>query len=377
MGRLLLLVGLCLLLTANFAHAEDIPSIFSPVREGSSNYITAKEVAKARKYFKGKDEAFLLSIQEELKLMEADISTAKFEEVASKIEDFHAREIGKVRNHKIIHEHALALMRDASLVDDAFVRLMTDFVEQTNFIPDADERLSIAPIGPGLTLKDYLLKKGLIRKYFNRMSKNASETVSNADHNPFPLKEFKTKAGKHSKLSVRERLLYLYSAVQIKEMAGIMDLALNVADASRVYTTIEFRDRDAPMIINHSPTEQYRLAIRIMRMEKEDAEQNQQRLGLVVSDLDMIGSAYELGIVSYEEISLITKNKDFYLPEVSLTRKVAGYLGKVTLLALRIHPATAAYAIIPIMIWNSYQDMNDAKNKVDEDSFFFTLPKRQ
>jgi hypothetical protein len=366
------LILLWTLLACGGALAQD--SIFRPFREGQSNYVSQKKAERALDK--------LSEIKDSL-ISDAEGVLAQYDEKleSTDLELFHAHLIVQLKpvlgkKLKFAEErrkyflYALDLLRSEAVIDDTFYRMNQDFIAQK--YPEEEE---LTP-GPGLSLKDYIQKKKVLKKYFSDFSAHSDDVTEEAQ-NPFPFKHYKVKAKNYKNLSVRERLLYVYSAKQIKEMAMIMNLALKIADAKKMYTTIEFRDQSESIVLNHSPTEQYRLSVRLLRMKKKEAENDGSKIGMSVEDMDLIGSAYELGVLSYDEISLIAHNKDFYVPKKSLALKVGKYLADLGLLALRVNPATAGYAIVPMMMYNSFMQSKKASETVDEDSFFFTVPERK
>jgi hypothetical protein len=367
---------LLFLIVMLFCHSGFAQNNFAPFREGKSNYVTDKQALKAHKQFANNGEELLKSLTTELALYpgEEDLS---FEKLGALIQKAYESVPGRKTDFSYIYQNVLILMRSHDLIDDMLYRLLNDYFEQLYFMEQVDNPTQNRPEGPGILLKDYSAKKDAIKRAFDKMSKYKDEVVSSEQLNPFPIKQFKMKAGRVRDLSARERIYYLYSPVQIREMASIMDLALSIADAKNVYTTIEFRNGSAPLVLTHSPTEQYRLALRIMRTQKEEAEGDRSRIGSSVNDLDLITSAYELGILSYDEVSLIANNKDFYLPDVSFGKKVVSYFASLASIAIRVHPVTAPYAIIPMMIYNSYSEIKKTQTMIDEDSFIFSLPKRK
>lgn len=359
-------IFLCLVV-CQLSIADD--SIFTPFREGRSNYVKASEVQSATKYFKANKEAVLNDTAELLQNADPNFDTLilEFDSALTK----YVKKSSQKRTSLI---HLINLMRSEELIDDVLHRLLNDQIEKT-YPTDTEVENEFVNPGPAISMKEYLGKKAALIKAFAKMAKIKDETVSRDQANPFPIKEFSMSAAKYKKISARERLYYLYTTSQIKEMASIIDLALNVSDAKSVVTTINFRDQNkAPLIIEHSPTDQYRLAVRLMKAEKKDAENDVLRLGRRVSNLDLIASAYELGILSYEELSLVVHDKNFYLPEVPMIKKVGKYVGELALLGLRVNPVTAPYVLVPLILYNTYVESKKGAKQIDEDSFMFTLP---
>lgn len=360
-----------ILLSVLFVQTVLGQSIFAPFREGKSNYVSEKQAQKATGKFNGNEAILLETLSRNLS------SIADFHEFTKVIQKSYDSLPGKKTDLSYAYLDILILMRANDLIDDILFRLLRDHFEQFFYVEPIESSFTQQrPAGPRMPLKDYIAKKESIKKSFFKLSKYKEEVVTSSQLNPFPIKQFKVNLGDYHSLSARERLFYLYTPAQIREMALIMDLALSIADAKTVYTTIEFRNGSSPMVINHSPTDQYRLALRIMRLQKDEAQNDQSRLGTYVNDLDLIVAAYELGVVSYDEISLVANNKDFYLPEISFGKKVVNYITSLASIAVRVHPVTAPYAIIPIMIYNSYAEVKKAQTKIDEEAFIFSLPKR-
>lgn len=374
--KTIILLGFFLLAFSAYGENGDL---FRPFREGKSNYVEAKDLRRAEKELKENQKRILENIQDLLISIEESPSAWTYRDLINSLEDIYLEELGEkeVRRDtqkKNLHRHVLNLLRGQELIDDTLHRLVNDAV---NFeYPAPNKNKNIKPKNAAIPLTDYLTKKKTLIRYHASLAKVKDEEVSSESLSPFPLKNFKYTVNGYRELSLLDRIFYLYTPSQIKEMALILDFALNVADARKVFTTIEFRDGEEPLVLTHSPTEQYRLALRLMRMQKEEAERNPTKIGTYIKDIDLIASAYVLGIISYDELSLIVNNPDFYLPEVSFAKKVVRYLGDLSLLAVRVHPATAPYALIPLLLYNAYTETQNAKNKIDEDAFIFSLPER-
>jgi hypothetical protein len=261
-----------------------------------------------------------------------------------------------------------ALRADAT-IDDTFHRLMLEHIRKT--YPEENE---IVPTTKLLKLKDYVIVKKSLQAFFGEMAREGEESGHASDLPAFPLRHFKFKSGDLAGLTAREHLLYNYRPNEIRALAQLMSFTLRVMDAEETFTTIKFRDGSAPLVLEHSQTEQYRLALRLMRMKKIDLERE---LGKSIRDIDLIIAAFETGIIAHEELSLIVNNKDFYLPEVPFIRKALGFVGQLSYTALSANPVTAPYVLIPMIIYNTYVEMKKSGEKVDEDSFLFEAPERK
>jgi len=353
--KLMTLFILCL-----FSFEISASSILYPFREGTSNYVDQKSMDRSWKFFQQDAHEFLRRGKEAVEL-NLDGSLEDIVSELEKVTHAHAR-----RNERRSLTHILNILRQQNVVDDILYRLLLDSVEVKFPTAREIEHDSVNP-GPALTLQEYLRKKAWLVK----ASAVSSEPVSN----PFPKNKFSFTVGKKRNLSAQEMIFYTYRPNQIRSMSNIISLALNVADAESVVTTVTFRDTtEAPLVISHTAADQYRLALRLMKQKKSEAERESSQIGRQVKNIDLIISAYLLGVISSEELSLIVNDANFYHPEVAMEKKVLKFLGNLALLGLKLHPVTAPYVIVPLILYNAYAETRNAKHRVDEDSFLFTLP---
>lgn len=350
---------LTLLLLSFLSFEISASSVLYPFREGTSNYVDDKTMEKSWKYFRTSAPEVLAKGKE---AVEAHLG-GSLEDI---IEELHSVTASSGRNERVRIGHLLNVLRQQNAIDDILYRLLRDTMEAK--FPTASElENDHQNSGPALTLEEYLRKKAWLVK----ASTAASEPVSN----PFPKNKFSFTALKKRNLSAQEMIFYTYRPNQIRSLSNIMAFTLNVADAESVVTTVTFRDSSAqPLVLAHTAADQYRLALRLMKQKKSEAEREVSQIGRPVKNIDLIISAYLLGVISSDELALIVNDANFYLPEVAMEKKVLKFLGNLALLGLKLHPVTAPYVIVPLIIYNAYTETKDAKHRVDEDSFLFTLP---
>lgn len=220
--------------------------------------------------------------------------------------------------------------------------------------------------GPSMELETYLTKKLAIKKISTKNSKKSKM-------NPFPISKFSVNALDSKNVTVLERLYAIYTPEQIKRMAEAMNLVLNVMDAVKVETTIVFRadvGREN-YVVEHTPSDIYRLAVRLFNMEKKKLISDNNNQNLPFTNLDILASAYEMGIVSEGEIAILTNDESFYRKEKSIFKKIGNYLGSLGMTAAQINPMTAPYAIVGLILYNSYQEINNGQDKIEYDNFYF------
>lgn len=344
--------------------------ILAPYREGKSNYVNLRSAKRSEQYYKGYAQDLL---NRAALILESNLDQ-DLEAIVIDLESVVDIQRPSLRDRRNSLTHLLNLIRHANVIDDILYRLLLDSVEKKYPTQLEIENKNLNP-GPAISLKDYLSKKKSIQHLFTILVKDKSVSFNLQDANPFPKDNFSFSVGKYRQLSAQERIFYLYSPSQIRSMGLIIDLALNISDAQSVITTVNFRDSSkSPLVIEHSATDQYRLAIRLMKAKKKEAERDAFQIGRQVTNLDLIVSSYLVGIINYEELSLIIHDPNFFMPEVSMEKKALKYVGGLALLGLKMHPVTAPYVIIPLILYNSYIENNKMKGTVDEDSFIFSLP---
>lgn len=333
--------------------------VLYPFREGTSNYVDQKMMERSWKFFRAEAPEVLRRGKEAVETQLAGSLDDMVEELLIVTKFSNGNERTRLG-------HLLNVLRQQNVIDDILYRLLLDTVEAKFPTASEIETDSQNP-GASLTLADYLRKKAWLVK--------ASAATPEPVSNPFPKNKFSFTVGKKRNLSAQEMIFYTYLPKQIRSMSGIISLALNVADAESVVTTVTFRDTtEAPLVISHTAADQYRFALRLMKQKKSEAERETAQIGRPVKNIDLIISAYLLGVITSEELSLIVNDPNFYLPEVSMKIKVVKFLGNLSLIGLKLHPVTAPYVILPLILYNAYTETINAKHRVDEDSFLFTLP---
>jgi hypothetical protein len=232
-----------------------------------------------------------------------------------------------------------------------------DLQDQSISLP---EQVSV----PSMTIESYLTKKIEVQKNSSR---------KNFKTNPFPLSKFQVSANGSKNITVTERLYALYTPAQIKKMSQSMQLVLNVMDAVKVETTVIFRDDSERenLIIEHTPSDIYRLAVRMFNMEKKKLIQEFKKQNLPFLNLDILAAALEMGVVSENEISILTTDDSFYKKDKSFMSKMKTYVVNLGMTAAQIMPATAPYAIVGMILYNSYQEINNGQDPIEYENFYF------
>lgn len=341
------------------AEVSAVSKVLAPFREGTSNYTDSKQADRAVKYFRND----VLEVIEGAKTELDRNMTGTLEDIVTGFS--HLPGVSSRRNVRESVAQVLVLCREERIIDDILYRLLRDTSEKM-YPTDTEEENGRVNPGAAMTLADYLRKKESILKI--------AAVTAEPETNPFPKKNFSFTVGQYRDLSAQEMLFYSYQVGQMRAMAKILAFTLNVADAESVVTTVNFRDHSEPLVITHSATDQYRLAVRLMKQKKTEAETNPLLIGRPVKNIDLILSAYYIGVVSYDEISLVVQDPNFYRPEISMEKKVLKYVGNLALLGLKLYPVTAPYVVIPLIIYNAFAESKKMKQTVDEDSFIFTLP---
>jgi hypothetical protein len=214
-------------------------------------------------------------------------------------------------------------------------------------------------------LETYLNKKLKIQ-YLNLYDHSRNTTQA------FPVKRFPVTQN-NKKITVKERLYTLYNEKQIEKMANIMAFVIDTMNADRVITTVTFNkdSRRDNYVIDHNSGDVYRLALRIFKQKQLELRQENFFSGKPVSNIDILAAAYEWGVITDKEISILTSDEAFYVKEQSFLNKLRKYLAGLGISAAQLNPATAPYALIGVILYNSYQEMNKGQDRVELENMLF------
>jgi hypothetical protein len=342
-----------LLLLTQSAWAKNPYAELSPT---PSNFVSSEECGKIKvKYAKKFDEVTLGKIFSE------GNATLSEEELLGQVRTKNGSDFFYLDKVNI-----LKLARCGRYIDDVIYDFLSIKLqqEQTNA---AGESAAQTPYISPMPIQSYLLKKIKIQA----ISKIDYSQITN---DPFPLKNFPVSVGEGQKISVKEKLYAQYTIDQIREMSQILGDALSImTDVEKAETVIYFRkdSHREKLVIEHTPSDIYRLALRRFMMEKKQLIAKYAASNLPFSNLDILASANEMGVVSSAEIGLLTGDEKFYKKETPPYKKILSFVGKIGLTAAQIVPATAPYAIVGVIIYNSYNELNKAKESIELENFYF------
>lgn len=338
----------------SFEQTSLAESVFKDEGQASSDYIEKKTCQKIEsKYSKKYDSAYFYNI-----FNKSNDEIPSIEQIISEL----TMPDGGYTSYET-QLNILKLARCQRSIDDVVFNLIqTKILQDEDQLSETPQRLS----GPSMEIKTYLLKKNTIKKISTRDERSSQV-------NPFPLSRFSMKVFESRNVSVKERLYALYSPEQIKKMALGMSLALNVMDAVKVETTIVFREdtERKNYVVEHTPSDVYRLALRIFNMEKKKLTLESSSRGLPFTNLDILAAAYEMGVVSENEISILTSDEYFYKEDKPFIRKLGNYLTSLGLMAAQINPTTAPYALIGLILYNAYQETKQGGGRIEYENFYF------
>mgnify|MGYP000384938610 CR=1 FL=1 len=97
--------------------------------------------------------------------------------------------------------------------------------------------------------------------------------------------------------------------------------------------------------------------------------ENKQRLPF--SPLDFLVASYEMGVLSKTEVSLLTQDPTFFKKDITMLKKITGYIARLGLTAAQINPTTAPYALVAMIIYNSYHEMHNQTERIEYENFYF------
>ncbi len=339
---------LCALLSSSLIRAQ---SVYSELSLMESDYVSSK-VCEKLKSKKGKEFAYELIG----KIFTDDNKEKTTEELLELFRDESSIELLPL--HKL---DVIKLARCHRQIDDVIFSL---FRKQIQFeIQRAREETVFSEPVTRLKMQEYVVKKSSIQNKVRGLDKTTK--------NPFPLKKFPMEVYGIKGLTMRERLYTYYSERQMRSMAKVIDRILNIIDAEKVETKINLRDGSDPIIIEHTPSDIYRLALRMFTMERKRIVSEPGNGHLPFLPIDFVASAHELKVIDSDVVHLLTEDESFFKPEKSMAKKLASYFGKLGLTAAQLNPASAPYALLGIIIYNTYTEVNKIKNSVEAENFYF------
>ena len=237
-----------------------------------------------------------------------------------------------------LYEEAYLVARSTGLIDDVILVLLNEQLKDGKSSPSISEYRSAAD-GLGATRKAAL--------------GNASEEMSPAltERKPYP-----QKARTLSHLSPRERLYLLYNPIQIRDLSDIFTRTLKIMDAKSADISIQLRDDSAPITVDLSEGEIFRLAIDLMKRALMQEEQSGFLKGTQPKMIDLIAAAEETGAISGSLIADVLKIPELDDPKSSVLKKTGAILEEMGRIALISNPVTQIYGLVGFMFVDAIQE---------------------
>lgn len=237
-----------------------------------------------------------------------------------------------------LFEEAYLVARSNGLIDDVILVLLNEQLKDGKSAPSIADYRSAAD-GLATTRKAAL--------------GNASEEMSPAltERKPYP-----QKARKLSHLSPRERLYLLYNPIQIRDLSDIFTRTLKIMDAKSADISIQLRDDSAPITVDLSEGEIFRLAIDLMKRALMQEEQNGFLKGTQPKMIDLIAAAEETGAISGSLIADVLKIPELNDPKSSMLKKTGAILEQMGRIALISNPVTQIYGLVGFMFIDAIQE---------------------
>lgn len=148
--------------------------------------------------------------------------------------------------------------------------------------------------------------------------------------NQFPVTKeesnFVTKKSGKEKYSHREKLFKRYTQFQIALMGNIVSKMRTRLNATRIDIQIWEDDETVGEVIVLSPMERFRFILKLLRKEMEALGHNSLMNGLKPSYIDIMTSAYEVGMVPEVEVAEMASLEDIWNPQKSKWEKVVFWI---------------------------------------------------
>ncbi len=346
-GLLILVLTISSTFAANDAFKE--PSLMP------SDYVTQGKCIELQKKYSSKYDQKVLNHIFSIH----DNSLPSVDEIFHRLNEIEGRD-----TLPYLKAEVLAHARCSRNIDDIIYSLLNRAVEyEVAQQRDFGESIQL-PEYP-MTLEAYLNQKIKIQ-YLNIYDHSKDTNIA------FPIKKFPVTQN-NKKITVRERLYTLYNEKQMEKMAMAMSFVIDTMNADRVITTISF-NKDAKRdnyVIDHNAGDIYRLAVKIFKQKQAELRQERFFAGKPVSNIDILAAAHEWGVLTDKEISILTSDEAFFVKEVSFLTKLRKYFTGLGLSVAQINPTTAPYALIGVILYNSYQEMNKGQDRVELENMLF------
>lgn len=186
----------------------------------------------------------------------------------------------------------------------------------------------------GLSLKDYYQKISSLRRHHPLRDQDEKSN-------------YITEKAEKQKVSHRQRLYENYTDLQIMMMASVVKSLRARLESPKVEILIYNRDNVADEKITLEPMERFRLAIKLLRKEMSYLSLNSYFSGRSPSYLDIMASAYEIGIIPAEEVDELAGLQDLWNPKKTLWEKAKVWVQTMSTVATVVIPPP--YGFIPAL----------------------------
>lgn len=184
---------------------------------------------------------------------------------------------------------------------------------------------------------------------------------------PLSKKKYLEKFGKLKKLTPRQKTLLKYNYTQIKLLGDILiefDKRVQAASAGIFYDFDGDGDPDDVYVLD--PAEQYRATVKLLKLRLEKESRSGGPFYKNRPDFnDLLVAGNELGLISDKDLEAMIELPHLYeegTPFWEKAGKIAWEVGKGVIMAV---PGVNLYAIVPIVLVESYRD---SKERADETS---------
>lgn len=209
-----------------------------------------------------------------------------------------------------------------------------------------------------LSLKDYYQKLTSIRNQYPL-------------RDPSEKSNYITEKAEKQKVSHRQRLYENYTDIQIMVMAGVVKSLRARLESPKVEILIYNRQNIANETITLEPMERFRLAIKLLRKEMSYLALSSTFEGRSPSYLDIMASAYEIGIIPAEEVDELAGLQDLWNPKKTLWEKAKVWVQTMSTVATVVIPPP--YGFIPalaIVVIEATTEKSYSANENDPTSLF-------
>jgi len=207
-----------------------------------------------------------------------------------------------------------------------------------------------------------------LKKFSELRSKRQGEQ-RDTDISSLYTRELSVKSNGFNGVTPRQYLYFNYSSTQIIWLSSIAKKMISVMNSKNAVISVELED-DEDLEINLSYSEKYRLGVKLAWMEIEKAV-HERGFGKRPRMLDVLMAGIETGVFGPEAMKELIKHPRLMDGFRNKKKNYIEILKSVGKAALYNAPVIGQFAAIPVLIWETFENMKEARDAQSSSTHLF------